>query len=70
MDTRLILDIVLIVFSIIIGTLLSMVLYHALIILRKVEVTFEYIDHVRRIFQMWERIPFDLMRKFSNFWSK
>ncbi|MFA6091031.1 MAG: hypothetical protein WC774_04640 [Candidatus Gracilibacteria bacterium] len=70
MDTRLILDIIFIVFSIIIGTLLSAVLYRVLIILRRVEKTLEYIDHIREILEMWERIPFDLLKKLTSFFMK
>jgi len=70
MDTRLILDIIFIVFSIIIGTLLSAVLYRVFIILGRVEKTLEYIDHIREILEMWERIPFDLLKKLTNFFMK
>lgn len=70
MDTKLILDIVLIVFSVIVGTLLSLVLYRIFVILGRVERALEYIDHVRDILQMWERIPFELLKKLTSFWTK
>lgn len=70
MDTKLILDIVLIVFSVIVGSLLSLVLYRLFVILGRVERTLEYIDHIREVLQMWERIPFELLKKFTSFWSK
>lgn len=70
MDTRLILDIIFIIFSIIIGTLFSAVLYRVFIILGRVEKTLEYIDHIREILEMWERIPFDILKKLTSFWSK
>ena len=70
MDTGLILDIIFIVFSIVIGTLLSVVLYRVFIILGRVEKTLEYIDHIRNILEMWERIPFDLLKKLTSFFMK
>jgi len=70
MDTKLILDIVLITFSVIVGTLLSLVLYRAFIILGRVEKAMEFIDHVREMLEMWERIPFELLKKLTSFLSK
>ncbi|NCP76568.1 hypothetical protein GW819_00430 [Candidatus Gracilibacteria bacterium] len=70
MDTKFILDIVLITFSVIVGTLLSLVLYRAFIILGRVEKTMEFIDHVREMLEMWERIPFELLKKLTSFLSK
>ncbi len=70
MDTRLILDIIFIIFSIVIGTLLSAVLYRVFIILGRVEKTLEYIDHMREILEMWERIPFDILKKLTSFFMK
>lgn len=70
MDTQLILDIVLITFSIIVGTLLSLVLYRTYIILGRVEKTMEFIDHIREMLEMWERIPFELLKKLTNFLTK
>ncbi|MDD5198096.1 MAG: hypothetical protein PHN60_04540 [Candidatus Gracilibacteria bacterium] len=70
MDTKLILDIVLITFSIIVGTLLSLVLYRLYIILGRVEKTMEFVDHIREMLEMWERIPFELLKKLTNFLTK
>ncbi len=70
MDTRFILDIILIIFSTVIGTLLALVLHRVYMILGRVENTLDYIDHVREIVEMWERIPLELLKKFMNFWSK
>ncbi|HBB27088.1 TPA: hypothetical protein DCZ36_01150 [Candidatus Gracilibacteria bacterium] len=70
MDTQLILDIVLIVFSIIVGTLLSLVLFRLYIILGRVEKTMEFIDHIREMLEMWERIPFELLKKLTSFLTK
>lgn len=70
MDTQLILDIVLITFSIIVGTLLSLVLYRLYIILGRVEKTMEFIDHIREMLEMWERIPFELLKKLTSFLTK
>ncbi|MDD2891880.1 MAG: hypothetical protein PHQ95_02855 [Candidatus Gracilibacteria bacterium] len=70
MDTQLILDSILIFFSVIIGTLLSLVLYRAFIILGKVEKIMEFIDQIREMLEMWERIPFELLKKITNFLSK
>ena len=67
MDTALILDIVLITFSVIVGTLLSLVLYRLYIILGRVEKTMEFIDHIREMLEMWERIPFELLKKLTSF---
>lgn len=70
MDTQLILDIVLIAFSIIVGTLLSLVLFRLYIILGRVEKTMEFIDHIREMLEMWERIPFEILKKLTNFLTK
>lgn len=70
MDTKLILDIILIVFSTIVGTLLSLVLYRLYIILGRVEKTIEFIDHIREMLEMWERIPFELLKKLTSFLTK
>ncbi len=70
MDTTLILNIIFIVFSIIIGTLLSLVLYRAYIILGRVEKTLEYVDHIREMIAMWEQIPFEIIKKIAGFFSK
>lgn len=70
MDTALILDIVLITFSVIVGTLLSLVLYRLYIILGRVEKTMEFIDHIREMLEMWERIPFELLKKLTSFLTK
>lgn len=70
MDTQIILDIILIVFTTIVGTLLSLVLYRAYIILGRVEKTMEFIDHIREMLEMWERIPFEILKKISNFFTK
>ncbi|MDD5377242.1 MAG: hypothetical protein PHH16_03935 [Candidatus Gracilibacteria bacterium] len=70
MDTKLILDIILITFSLIIGTLLSLVLFRLYIILGRIEKTMEFIDHIREILEMWERIPFEILKKLTNFLTK
>lgn len=70
MDTKLILDIVLITFSIIVGTLLSLVLYRAYIILGRVEKAMEFVDHIREMLEMWERIPFEILKKITGFLTK
>ena len=70
MDTKLILDIIFIVFSVIIGTLLSLVLYRAYIILGRVEKAVEFVDHIREMLEMWERIPFELLKKVSGYFTK
>jgi len=70
MDTKLILDIVLITFSVIVGTLLSLVLYRLFIILGRVEKTMEFIDHIREMLEMWERIPFEILKKLTSFLTK
>lgn len=70
MDTKLILDIILIVFSTIVGTLLSLVLYRLYIILGRVEKTIEFIDHIREMLEMWERIPFEILKKLTSFLTK
>lgn len=70
MDTQLILDSILIFFSVIVGTLLSLVLYRAFIILGKVEKIMEFIDQIRKMLEMWERIPLELLKKITNFLSK
>jgi hypothetical protein len=70
MDTKLILDIVLITFSVIVGILLSLVLYRAFIILGKVEKIMEFIDQIREMLEMWERIPFEILKKLTSFLTK
>lgn len=70
MDTRLILDFILIFFSVVIGTLLSLVLYRMFLILGKIERTLEFIDHIREMLEMWERIPFEILKKITSFLTK
>lgn len=70
MDTRLILDFILIFFSVVIGTLLSLVLYRLFLILGKIERTLEFIDHIREMLEMWERIPFEILKKITSFLTK
>lgn len=70
MNTRYILDILLILFTTITGTLLSMVLYRTYIILGRVEKTMEFVDHIRQTLEMWERLPFELLKKLTSFLTK
>lgn len=70
MEPSLLLTYILIVFSLIIGTLLSIVLCRLARILEKVEETVNYIDHVRGLLETWEQIPFNLIRKVISYLSK
>lgn len=70
MNTRYILDILLILFTALTGTLLSMVLYRAYIILGKVEKTMEFVEHIRHTIEMWERLPYELVKKLTSFLTK
>lgn len=51
-----------IVFSVIIGTLLSLVLFRLLRILTKADHVLDYIDHVRNLLERWEQLPFRLLQ--------
>ena len=52
MDTSFFLSIILILFSVIIGTLFSLVLYRTFIILEKIEQIIEYMDHMKKIMEI------------------
>lgn len=70
MEPSLILTYILIVLSLIIGPLIIVLLYKAIQIVSKVEEVMSYIDHVRRLVEMWEQLPLELLKKLMNFWSK
>lgn len=70
MDTSLILDYILIFFFIVIGILLSGVLYRAYIILGKVEKIMDYADHVRRLMSSWEQVPFAILNRITSYFTK
>ena len=70
MDASLILTYILIFFSLIIGPMLVVVLYKIIRILSEVEEVVLYIEHIRKIFETWEQIPFALLKKLSDFWTK
>ena len=52
-----------IIFIIVVGTLLSLVLFRLLGILTKTDHVFGYIDHVRGLLESWEQIPIKLLQK-------
>lgn len=70
MEPSIILTYILIVFSLIIGPLLVIMLYKIIRILSEVEDIMLFIAHLREVIEMWERIPFDLLKKFTNFWTR